>query len=678
MPRYKDRQQEPVDFRDTRLTSPTKMDKEQAGVVNQYDGKLMGQSLGDIGEGLAKGVKAVEDFKQGYDLAKISQEQAALNERFLNGATKEDIAQQEENEQIAVETEEQMWNTFSDPNADGKGGQIVETINIATKNAADAQAKLGRMKAQGKIGADEFVARSTLLTKQQIAKHPRLADEILAQTDKQWKISGIRDRVNLEQAANKAAADEEIKLKSEQRANFRKTHTDILYDPITKEIDYATMNEISIADGIRAGEEKISAQILADDATSAYEKWKQMNTPNKVNGETKIESNSKSSRIKLYRDTNVYVDMIKADPSNDGRMEASNLFRSRILQERRSIQSYFGRLKPNTEANAQEKNALDELQIYSDTYLAQFSGKEASEISTNLLTSISNIENNNFYNTFGMTREGIKAQAAILNVVPVKLRSGDTELGKSIHEQYKGLSIYAENQSKAAQGLAPLSSKAEYQRLLQMPYDSKANAEILKGANQARESDPTNEQDLNENHIRVFNSGIQHRIANIGMDANEEGQVKEFDNFITVMSDNIIRSGGETLTNKTKNQSMEVLDKAQGRYDNAIKTTMNRLKGMGVNIEATMVNGSLRFSEVGGTGNNAHEVNDLHTNVSSRITKVRGSLAMINGLAPTDAKVTEMLLNRMPFLKNMLEPQVEENKEQVQEQVKKKIPLRTL
>ena len=65
--RYKDRQEQAADFKDTRLTKPntSAAEAEQQGVVNQYDGKLMGQSLGDIGEGLAKGVKA----------AKISQEQ---------------------------------------------------------------------------------------------------------------------------------------------------------------------------------------------------------------------------------------------------------------------------------------------------------------------------------------------------------------------------------------------------------------------------------------------------------------------------------------------------------------------------------------------------------------------------------------------------------------------------
>ena len=236
----------------------------------------------------------------------------------------------------------------------------------------------------------------------------------------------------------------------------------------------------------------------------------------------------------------------------------------------------------------------------------------------------------------------------------------DIDLQKELHKQAKEMTDYLVDAAKNANNNNKPSDKSEEKTFLKMLYDPKNNLVLMKASNRAREADPNNE--YNAAHIKNFNGHIQLQIANIGVDDSETGTRTSYDNFITALSDKEIRSGGEILTEKTKNKSQGVLDNASGYYDNAIKTTMNRLKGMGVKIKATMVNGSLRFSEVGGTGNNTHEVNELHTNVSARITKVRASLAMIHGLVPTDAKVTEMLLNKMPFLKNMLEPKEEKNK----------------
>ena len=74
--RYKDRQEAPADFKDTKLSKSDTGSAEatQTGVSNTHAyGQLAGNSYGQIGEGVAKGIKHASDFKEGYDLAKIDQ-----------------------------------------------------------------------------------------------------------------------------------------------------------------------------------------------------------------------------------------------------------------------------------------------------------------------------------------------------------------------------------------------------------------------------------------------------------------------------------------------------------------------------------------------------------------------------------------------------------------------------
>ena len=664
MPRYKDKQQSPANFRDTKLSDPDSRSAEatQQGVVNTHAyGELQGKSYADIGEGVAKGIGHAKEFKDGYDLAKIAQEQNELNERFLNGATADDIAKQESEEQIAIETEEKMWDVLSSDQAVGKGEEVVGAINVATKNAKDAQAALGRMKAQGKIGPDEFVARSTLLTKQQIARFPSLTDEILEQTQKQWKISNISSRVSMEQESKKAVLAEEKREKVRIETNWLKdpNHAELLYKK-NGEVDYDTMTEIGIARTLELGDIQKGAKIIASATQTSELKLIELKRINPANGKSTLASNRKSARLKMYQGTKTFVDMVTANPSVDGRREATYLFRSFIANERRAIRAYFSPLKPSKEAESLEKDALDDLKLYEDKYVNDFSAKDGADIGTNLNTIINNTEKQEVYEATGSTLESKKVQAQLLSFVPKKLIMEDLDLQKELHKQAKQMSDYLLDALKNANNNNKPSDKSEERTFLKMLYDPKNNLALMKASNRAREADPDNEH--NAAHERNFNGHIQLQIANIGVDDSEAGTRTSYDNFITALSDKEIRSAGEILTEKTKNKSQGVLDNASGYYDNAIKTTMNRLKGVGVKIKATMVNGSLRFSEVGGTGNNTHEVNELHTNVSARITKVRASLAMIHGLVPTDVKVTEMLLNKMPFLKNMLEPEVEKNK----------------
>ena len=658
--RYKDRQEQAADFKDTRLTKPntSAAEAEQQGVVNQYDGKLMGQSLGDIGEGLAKGVKAVEDFKEGYDLAKISQEQAALNELYLNGTTKAQIAEQEQNEQAAMQTEERMWNNFHAPQVDGNGDKIVDSINLATKNAGDAQAKLGRMKAQGKIGVDEFVARSTLLTKQQIARHPRLADEILAQTDKQWKISNIRDRVNLDHAASKSAAAEIIRQKSGIETAYRKAHPDVLYND-DQTINYIGMKSAMMKQAIHLDRVTSAANITAIEGIDATEKVRQLNKPDD-DGVTGFQAAAKETRIMLFQNTRDIIKSIDVDGSPSNRSDVNAQFKLLTARERRRIQEFYSRLIPNKEAEARQTNALAELTAYETDMSNQILGKEAADISTSLTTSLHNEETNNIFDKTNMTPRAMTAFAAMVNLIPTKIRVGDEELTRGIYAQGKKLNEYAKFTLGLAINGVPINDERKNRKLRQIPHNPKATNELTKATNKALQEDPDNEV-----LERVFNSTFLLKASHIGDSDTEQGRVDEFDDALNAWSDPDMLESHVALTDETKIKANEVVDKALGTFDNSVKTSLKRLKGMGVQIEATLSGGTLVFSEAaGGTGNNTHEARLLTNNISVRVTKARKAIANINGLIPNNSQVTEMILNRMPVLRGLLEPQ-EEKKEQV-------------
>ena len=230
--RYKDRQEQAANFQDSLLSKPdtSSAEKTQAGVSNTHAyGEMAGSGYKQIGEGVAKGIKHASDFKEGYDLAKVSQEHMANINAYFHDPAKE----VQEDLDVATNTEEKMWDNLANDEAEGKGEQIVDTINIASANTAKEVARLAAAKKQGRMSNAEFVANTTRITREAIARHPTLADEILGNTKRLWEIHGVRNQMDLDKASKTAALAKQEKIEDREVTKYLETNSTAPLDPDT-------------------------------------------------------------------------------------------------------------------------------------------------------------------------------------------------------------------------------------------------------------------------------------------------------------------------------------------------------------------------------------------------------------------------------------------------------------
>jgi len=203
----------------------------------------------------------------------------------------------------------------------------------------------------------------------------------------------------------------------------------------------------------------------------------------------------------------------------------------------------------------------------------------------------------------------------------------------------------------------PMSISRTERKLYKMDASPESIEFLMKGSarslTEALEAGKTNTQE----DLTMFNSSYLLTAVNIGNADTDSGRVTEYDSAMKLWGSTEGLEWAKVLTPETKSKAEEIVGQANGAYDNSLKTTVKRLKVIGISIEPQMINGSLTFS-----GNNIHEVRSLTNNISYRVGLTRKVLSSLHGLSPNDPKVTEMLLNKMPFLKNMLEPKEENNK----------------
>tara|TARA_R110000803_G_scaffold184823_1_gene247126 strand:- start:55 stop:2097 length:2043 start_codon:yes stop_codon:yes gene_type:complete len=626
--RFKDRQEEAANFRDTKLTksNTSAAEKSQGGVVNTHAyGKLQGDSYAAIGEGLAAGIGHAKEFKDGYDLAKVEQEHSANINKYLDEANAVSDATQERD--IAVNTEERMWDTFSKDEAEGKGAQIVDTINIASANTAKEITKLAAAKKQGRMSSAEFVANSTRITREAIARHPTLADEILGSTKRLWEIAGVRTQMDLDKVAKTAAINAAVKKEDRIIAAYQKAGggNPPLDSEGNYEIEYMT-DWLASYDKEQAGIDTFES-VVKNEAMSVYQKARVLL---KKNSEGKSPLTIKRDQIEknFLKVSGDSLKLAEGDPIAQAevikgiRLEAENIKKgydgaTRPLYEDKEIKY----LADNATARIDAYVDILEKQLKKeDITTAIASAQAAEEFSTDkFIEGITHMPAGQFKALMKVWAFFPKGElihrfpdlAGKLPLLMEKLVSPNTKVSGSITVMSEGEQVGLDT---------TVYSSVQSQRVTPSP----------------------------EGKLAV-NNGVLAQIKSITDKATDLEKFEQSDMAVAKWMNPKMTGVHEDLTpenlatvNKAMNTRLDIINK------NMIREVAEARK-LGHKVEVTYDNGELAFSGHPAT------TQRLTTLISKRVRDTRRATAMLNGWGANDPKAVAFITANMPNIKQELE-----------------------
>ena len=642
--RYKDRQEEAANFRDTKLTKPDSRSAEatQQGVVNTHAyGELQGDSYAAIGKGVAAGIGHAKEFKDGYTLAKIRQKRNANIDDYLNPdqslVNAEILALEVERESLA--DAEQAVNRSGDIDLnpeehifgvpEGKTEELNKTVGMAQANVRTQIGKLNKARDQGRIDSKTFLSRSRQLVREAIAANPTLEDEIIADTRRLWEIAGVQDRISLdntEAAARRSAEEKTHAFRLKAWGDMGKTVTPKLFDG-SDDTD------------------KMDAELFEFQKIEVATKLQES-----LNAGTQAQRIAKVDRI-LKKDENgvSHADRLSAGiwtklvSGTIAKLPDAALMKGGIGKFK---ELYDIEIRNTITAFQNEYNEYNDPRIVRLVTNFEAIGKAFSDILDDQLTQET-------------------ATKYIKNL---------DEVGKikALNDLAARLKMDAPTQAfmlKAAVALKGLNALENDPNALT---DLVATVRIMMtAAKDTREatvtSDPEGHKDVSKNvpvlldeagrenpdplAAPAANNVQQAGVLVINLEKDPEKQMIKIEEEIVQMADPRYRQSSEIFSQETRKKVNQVTSAGIRVYGKHLTNDLKMLSDRGVGVEVTYKNGILTFDESNNSsGRNQTDIEALTKTYSGRVTTARSAIANINGWKVDDAKVDEIIREAMPSL----------------------------
>ena len=623
--RYKDRQEQAADFRDTKLSKPDSGSAEatQAGVSNTHAyGELAGQSYAQIGEGVAKGIKNVSDFKEGYDLAKIDQEHAANINEYLYDPT---TAPQEDLD-VATNTEERMWANAANDNAEGKGQQIVDTINIASANTAKAITRLATAKKQGRMSAEQFVANSTRITREAIARHPSLSDEILGNTRKLWAIAGVQDQLDLDKAAKQSQLTEMNQVKANERTSYLSWNKGLPYTE-NGEVDYELMRQRNNKQNEIVHSLEEAKRLIEDKSIESTLKAEKLLAPKEDGTDSVIEVTRAEGEKQLIKSTHagfkaagddavlIAAELTKLKENIRGMKET-------YFKETEDMHGVPRMLRFHTEAGARlDLIAQDFIDVKSGTTV-----RAALETSARTAQHLANKELQILY---GMHPTMQNALNEMIKTVGVgTLIAKDPELFSKYVRQIGKIMDKNTDVQDSVLANTPVAAKS---------LDAIATSAISRL-----------DGDMSDEDRKITTTAANRTVMQQARTFKQSGTgvegVARLDKLTESYASAEFTNAGKHLNDESKAAATKILSGALGIYQSNMVRDLQRWRSNGAQVNVSYENGNLSFTGDSGA------VRALTAKLSNRVRATRKALANINGYEMNSAKIDKIFDANMPVL----------------------------
>ena len=625
--RYKDRQAAPADFRDTKLSksNTSAADATQQGVVNTHAyGELAGRSYAAIGGGVAKGIGHVKEFKDGYDLAKIDQEHSANINAYLDQFENEREAQ--EDFDVATNTEERMWANATNDNVEGKGQQIIDTINIASANTAKAITRLAAAKTQGRMSAEQFVANSTRITREAIARHPTLSDEILNNTKKLWAIAGVQDQVDLDKAAKKSALSQREKILTAERTSYLTWNKGLPYT-YDGEVDYELIRQRNNQHNEIVHSAETVQRIIDNKKMAVNMKVEKLLAPKADGTDSAIEVTRSEGEKQLIKKTHAGFKAAGDD---------ANLIKLEIIKLKENIRglkdTYF---KETEDMHGNErmlrfhKESVDRLTLIANDFISVNNG---ADVRAALQTSAATAQHLTDKALTALYGRHPTMQAALNELVktagPANLLARYPEvfakyvshIGNIMDANASVQNSVLANTPEAAQALDTVGSSAISRLDADMsPEDRKTTTELA-------------------------NRTVMQQVRTLDQSPTPAEGVIRLDNLIENYASAKYANAGKHLDEKSKAAATKVLSEALEIYQSNMTKDLNRWRSNKAQVNVSYENGNLSFTGDSGA------VRALTAKLSGRVRNTRKALANINGYEMNSAKIDKIFDNNMPVL----------------------------
>lgn len=630
--RYKDRQESPADFKDSKLSKPDSRSAEatQRGVSNTHAyGKLAGDSYGQIGEGVAKGIKDVSDFKEGYDIAKVEQEHNANINRYLNGTTEEQIQEAGDEAAVATSTEERMWDIFSKDDTDGRGEQIVDTINIATANSAKAIGKYATAKKQGRISAAEFVANSTRITREAIARHPTLADEILGSTRKLFTIAGVQDSLDLDKASKAAAFKKQEKMEDRVVNAYLEYNQDALYK--NGEYDIPAMQASLAKNQIKVAALENTQRIIEKEAGDVFNDARELLKPNPNNegGVSDLAVTRNENEQQTVKAWTASLEIAQNSPPSlrvAALRETMDTIRMQAIQMQQEYAQRTRRLYSDDEVKTFADNAEKRINSYVTMLEKSLDGGDVAKAIANVQAGVTWNTKKEMEGMLGMPYERFEMNMKIYAMYPKSALIH--KFPHLANEMPRWMELLG-RPTKAAQTGIHLDTPERAKM-----FDETAVATM----SQIREDGP------NEKNLPIFNNIINGQATKLNHIEGEGQIVKRMDAVITSWGSRGMSGAAEHITPENKVISNKVVTEGLIIYNKNMNADMAKARKLGLKINVKYDHGEVTFSGDGQTASN------MAAKYTARVRDARKAMANLNGWDLNDSKIDNIVMENMSGL----------------------------
>lgn len=156
-------------------------------------------TLAGLGELTAEGISAYQE-QTAYE--QLDKELGALNEQYLQGSptVAQDVASSAAADELFMKNMPAMAGFET-------GEQIEQTYSQVEKAFNEKISYLERAQTQGRISPDQFALRAKEITRGVVARNPHLSRELLGRLSQNLSMSGIQERMDLDQAFVKSQQD---------------------------------------------------------------------------------------------------------------------------------------------------------------------------------------------------------------------------------------------------------------------------------------------------------------------------------------------------------------------------------------------------------------------------------------------------------------------------------------
>ena len=654
--RFKDRQEQSADFKDTKLAKPdsSSADKSQQGVVNQHSyGQLAGQAYANIGAGVAKGISDVKEFKDGYDLAEIRKKRQANIDDLLNAdpnrvneeivalgvdrKVEEDAlsAQASSGDINAPRANAKEEHIFGVP--EGVTKDIENAVGMAQANVRAQTAKLARARKQGRISATTFLSRSRQIVKEAIAQNPSLEDEIIQDTRRLWEINGVQDRIDLDKQENAARISTEAKVMTNRIANWDKGNNGPIPKNPDGSINTYTMDRTNAEQAIERQKDDQVRRVNEGNVEQQKLQITEILRKDPTTLESPADLKARQMLGKVV--TKGMAGVLEAIASNKPEL---------ISQARASYITAINQMKEEFAAEYSEfnDNRITKLIARFDAQAASYAlmmdgtltGKAAAEFSKNQQIVMKNADINALAESLGMNEV---EQAHYFKAATLLAQFHDVGNNAEMMVEVVKFLRVSHNKSAKRRKNAVKANPEDYTGLL------KGGIPLLEQATKPEATDGDKEVANNIVEADVEAAGSHEvpeiQLAHIRSSVDEYVspryfQVARIATPETRANQNLLIDADARISDKNMARDFEI-------YDN-----------LGYKINITYDENGIRFNQVQG-GRNATEVAQLTKKYAKLINRLRPAIGNVNGMDSTNPKITQSILERLPFVANRIKQQ---------------------